>query len=80
MGDASDNVPGVKGVGEKISIALLKEYGDLDNVLANADKVPCLSSSSHIPTSCCRAHSFRTKPCQTRSVENRIDPCFISCL
>jgi len=39
MGDASDNVPGVKGVGEKISIALLKEYGDLDNVLANADKV-----------------------------------------
>lgn len=35
-GDASDNIPGIKGVGEKTAIALLSEYGTLENVLAHA--------------------------------------------
>ncbi len=39
MGDSVDNVPGVEGVGEKTAAALVKEYGTLDNLLANADKV-----------------------------------------
>ncbi|HEY6853260.1 MAG TPA: 5'-3' exonuclease H3TH domain-containing protein, partial [Gemmatimonadales bacterium] len=34
VGDTSDNVPGVKGVGEKTALELLKTYGDLDAVLA----------------------------------------------
>lgn len=39
MGDASDNIPGVPGVGEKTALALIQEYGTLENVLANAEKV-----------------------------------------
>ncbi len=39
MGDASDNIPGVPGVGEKTARKLLEEYGDIDNLLRNADRV-----------------------------------------
>ncbi len=39
IGDSSDNVPGVPGVGPKTAAKLLQEFGDLDSVLANADKV-----------------------------------------
>lgn len=38
-GDASDNIPGVPGVGDKTAVKLLNEYGSLENALANADKV-----------------------------------------
>jgi len=38
-GDASDNVPGVEGIGEKTALQLIHEFGTLDNVLANIDKV-----------------------------------------
>ena len=38
-GDASDNIPGVAGVGEKTAAKLLNEYGDLDGVYANLDKI-----------------------------------------
>lgn len=37
MGDSSDNLPGIKGVGEKTALKLLGKYGSLDNVLANAE-------------------------------------------
>ena len=39
MGDAVDNIPGIKGVGEKTAAKLLKEYGSLENILANADNI-----------------------------------------
>lgn len=39
MGDASDNIPGVKGVGEKTAHSLIDEYGTLDNVYANIDNI-----------------------------------------
>jgi DNA polymerase-1 len=39
MGDAVDNIPGIKGVGEKTAAKLLKEYGTLENVLENADNI-----------------------------------------
>ncbi|MDO5022396.1 MAG: 5'-3' exonuclease H3TH domain-containing protein, partial [Eubacteriales bacterium] len=39
MGDTSDNIPGIPGVGEKTSIKLLSEYGTLEEVLKNADKI-----------------------------------------
>lgn len=38
-GDSSDNIPGVKGVGEKTAIALLSEYGDLDSIYAHLDDI-----------------------------------------
>jgi len=38
-GDSSDNVPGVEGIGEKTAIQLVTQWGNLDNVLANIDKI-----------------------------------------
>ncbi len=40
VGDASDNIPGLEGFGPKTATTLLQEFGDLDTLLANADKVP----------------------------------------
>ncbi|HSO27237.1 MAG TPA: 5'-3' exonuclease H3TH domain-containing protein, partial [Anaerolineales bacterium] len=37
VGDKSDNIPGVRGVGDKTAITLLKEYGDLDTIYANLE-------------------------------------------
>ncbi|MCX5677653.1 MAG: DNA polymerase I [Candidatus Omnitrophica bacterium] len=39
MGDTSDNIPGVQGIGEKTAIELISEFGSLDNLLKNVDKV-----------------------------------------
>ena len=39
VGDSSDNVPGVKGVGEKTALELLSTFGDLDAILANAERI-----------------------------------------
>ena len=39
MGDASDNIPGIPGVGEKTAAKLLKLYDTLEGVLDNADKI-----------------------------------------
>ena len=39
MGDASDNVPGVPKVGPKTAIQLLNDFGDMDNLYANLDKI-----------------------------------------
>jgi DNA polymerase-1 len=38
-GDTSDNIPGVPKVGEKTAIELLKEYGTLENIYENLDKI-----------------------------------------
>ncbi|GAA0417975.1 5'-3' exonuclease ExnP [Virgibacillus salarius] len=40
MGDASDNYPGVKGIGEKTALKLIQEHGSIDDILANMDKLP----------------------------------------
>jgi DNA polymerase-1 len=39
MGDSSDNIPGVPGVGEKTALKLLQEYDTMDNVLKNAPSI-----------------------------------------
>lgn len=39
MGDSSDNIPGVPGIGEKTALKLLKEYGSVESVLDNIDLI-----------------------------------------
>lgn len=39
MGDSSDNIPGVKGIGEKGAIKLVSEYKTIDNIYENIDKI-----------------------------------------
>ena len=38
-GDASDNLPGIPGIGEKTAIKLIQEYGSFDNIVANAENI-----------------------------------------
>jgi len=40
VGDSSDNVPGVRGVGDKTARALIEQFGDLDTILRRADEAP----------------------------------------
>ena len=39
QGDSSDNIPGVKGVGEKTALKLIQEYGNLENLYENIDNL-----------------------------------------
>ena len=39
MGDASDNIPGVKGIGEKTAIKLIQEYDTIENLYDNIDNI-----------------------------------------
>ncbi|MFC4099717.1 DNA polymerase I [Paenibacillus xanthanilyticus] len=39
MGDTSDNIPGIPGVGEKTALKMLHEFGSVENVLANTDSL-----------------------------------------
>lgn len=39
IGDSSDNIPGVPGVGPKTAAKLLRQFGDVDNLLANIERV-----------------------------------------
>ncbi len=40
IGDSSDNVPGVHGIGEKTAIPLVQQYGSLEEILKNKDEIP----------------------------------------
>ena len=40
VGDTSDNIPGVRGVGDKTAMQLLQTYGDLETILARAAEIP----------------------------------------
>ncbi len=39
QGDSSDNIPGIPGIGAKTAIKLLKEFGSVENLIANTDKL-----------------------------------------
>ena len=39
MGDQSDNIPGVPGVGEKTATKLVMEFGSIENLLSNTDNI-----------------------------------------
>ncbi|SEF90173.1 DNA polymerase I [Caloramator fervidus] len=39
MGDSSDNIPGVPGIGEKTALKLLRQYKDLDNIYSNLESI-----------------------------------------
>lgn len=40
VGDTSDNIPGVPGIGEKTAVSLLEKYRDLDDIYAHLDELP----------------------------------------
>ncbi len=48
MGDSSDNIPGIPGIGEKTAIDLIKQFGSLDKVLSNISKIKSSSKQNLI--------------------------------
>ena len=43
-GDSSDNIKGIPGIGQKVAIALLNKYKDLDSIYENIDQIPNLEN------------------------------------
>jgi DNA polymerase-1 len=50
MGDASDNIPGIKGIGEKTAVKLIQEFGSLDKIYATIQKENLSLENSTHPT------------------------------
>src|SRR6266481_5534318 len=59
VGDPVDNVPGVPGIGLKTAAKLLQEFGTLDNILANIDRIPGAKKQDNL-------RAFREKADLTR--------------
>jgi DNA polymerase I len=59
MGDSSDNIPGVPGVGEKTARKLLQQFGTLEGVLASADRVGNQRIAEHLITHADKARLAR---------------------
>ncbi len=66
-GDASDNIPGAKGIGDKTAIKLLSEYGSTENILANIEAVKPSRISKILSE--CRDMVLLSKELATVSVE-----------
>lgn len=60
MGDSSDCIPGVKGIGEKTAVSLIAEYGSLDSVYDNIDTLP-IGPSAKAKISSDREMAFLSK-------------------
>src|SRR5439155_19757279 len=48
--DTSDNIPGAPGIGDKTAAQLLQEYGDLEGVLSNIDKISGAKRKENLAT------------------------------
>lgn len=78
MGDASDNIPGVPGIGEKTALKLIKEYKDLEGVLANIDQIsgPKLKENLKVY----QEQAVLSKALATIDLDAPFDFCFENCL
>ena len=48
-GDTSDNIPGVPGIGEKTAAKLIEEFGSIEDLLKNVDKVKNAKVRNNLP-------------------------------
>ena len=78
MGDSSDNIPGVPGIGEKTAVKLIKEYGDLDNVLANIDQLKGPKLRENLNTY--KEQALLSKELATIDCDAPLEFCFDDCL
>jgi DNA polymerase I len=73
VGDSADNVPGVRGVGEKTAQKLLNEFGSLDEVLAHAGELPAKRVREALLAEADRARLSRDLVTIRRDVPVRLD-------
>lgn len=58
MGDASDNYPGVRGIGEKTALKLVQEYDSIEGILENLDQLtPSVRKKLRVIWICCIFHA-----------------------
>ena len=77
VGDPSDNIPGVKGIGEKGAAKLIAEWGDLESLLAHAAEVPAKRAREALleqaragaPLEAPRDAAATTSRCRSRGLE-----------
>ncbi len=76
-GDASDNIPGVLGIGEKTAINLLNEYGSLENIYKNLEKIKVKSVKLFEKLSVNKDDAFLSKRLATIKRDVPVDLDFI---
>ena len=70
MGDASDNIPGVSGIGEKTALNLIGKYGTLDNVYEHIEEI---SGKQKINLINCKEQAYMSKYLATIVVDEKLD-------
>lgn len=77
MGDKSDNIPGVAGVGEKSAISLLERFADIDGVYAHLDEI---TGALHTKLENGKENAYFSKFLATINTQAPIDVCIGDCL
>lgn len=67
MGDSSDNIPGVPGVGEKTALKLLKEYGSIEDIYTSLDRITAKKLNENLTTY--KEQAFMSRDLATIEVE-----------
>jgi DNA polymerase-1 len=75
MGDASDNIPGVKGIGEKGALKLIADFGSVEGLLAHLAEVP---EKTRAKIEASRAELLLSRELATLDTEVPLDPPFES--
>ena len=73
MGDTSDNIPGVKGIGEKTAMTLVKNFGTLDNVYDHLDSPIIKPRQRENPAWTCREDAYLSHTLGTIRTDAPID-------
>ncbi len=73
-GDASDNIPGVPGIGEKTSKALINQFGSLDELLDNLDRVEKIGLREKIKENLDQLHLSRELVTIEKNLDMPFDP------
>ncbi|PIC65262.1 DNA polymerase I [Sporosarcina sp. P13] len=71
MGDASDNIPGVPGIGEKTALKLLKEYGSVEKVYESIDQITAKKMKENLVTN--KEQAFMSKQLATIEVHAPVE-------
>lgn len=71
MGDQSDNIPGVRGVGEKTALKLLKQYASVENIYEHLDEITAKKLNENLTTY--KEDAFMSKELATINQESPIE-------
>jgi DNA polymerase I len=73
-GDTSDNIPGVPGIGDKTAAQLLQEFGSLEDVLANVDKISGAKRKENLLNHADDARVSKQLATMVRDIDVDVDP------